>query len=127
MHRHGALELVLVWPDGTRRLIPSTWTDLEPIQQPEAQSTATLGALTHLLSAGRVVAALCHRLIAAADDEDHPIEEDRDAIAAESAGGSGTAGARSGRVARRRAAGTGRGARAAAPPGRRSPGEVRGW
>src|SRR5712692_4805607 len=55
MHRHGALELVLVLPDGTRRLIPATWTDLEPTQQPEAHSTATLGALADLLSAGRVV------------------------------------------------------------------------
>ena len=30
MLRHGALELLVVLPDGSKRLIPAAWTDLEP-------------------------------------------------------------------------------------------------
>ena len=29
MLRHGALELLVVLPDGSKRLIPAAWTDLE--------------------------------------------------------------------------------------------------
>jgi hypothetical protein len=30
MRRHGRLELLLVLPDGSKRLIPQVWTDAEP-------------------------------------------------------------------------------------------------
>ena len=29
MLRHGAMELLVVLPDGSKRLIPAAWTDLE--------------------------------------------------------------------------------------------------
>ena len=42
MRRHGAAELLVVLPDGSKRLIPAAWTDLE---QPAAVRRATLRRL----------------------------------------------------------------------------------
>ena len=58
MRRHGALDLLLLLPDGSRSLIPAGWTDLAPGPSTEAPAPATLGTLADLLQAGRVVAGL---------------------------------------------------------------------
>ena len=71
MRRHGALGLILALPDGTRRLVPAAWTDVEPVVSPSAQPRETLGALADLLNAGRVLAALARRLENRPDDGGH--------------------------------------------------------
>jgi len=60
MRRRGALELILVLPDGSRALIPAAWTDLEPSPQPPG--AGTLGSLEDLLAARRLVEGLLARL-----------------------------------------------------------------
>ena len=30
MRRHGRLDLILVLPDGSKSLVPASWTDLDP-------------------------------------------------------------------------------------------------
>ena len=55
MRRHGAAELLVVLPDGSKRLIPAAWTDLE---QPATAGTAlraTLGSVADLLAASVLV------------------------------------------------------------------------
>ena len=42
MRRHGAAELLVVLPDGSKRLIPVAWTDLE--SQPAARIVNTIAA-----------------------------------------------------------------------------------
>ena len=75
MRRHGTLGLILVLPDGTRRLVPAAWTDAEPIANVSTQPPETLGALADLLNAGRVLAALARRLENWPDDGAHLVEE----------------------------------------------------
>ncbi len=53
MRRRGALELLLVLPDGSRVLVPAAWTDLEVAV--ESPGGGTLGSLEDLLAARRVV------------------------------------------------------------------------
>ena len=60
MRRHGALELLLVLPDGSKSLIPSGWTDADR-SGVEEEAAATLGALTDLLRACELVADLAGR------------------------------------------------------------------
>jgi hypothetical protein len=47
MRRHGQPELLLVFPDCSKRLVPESWTDAMP--QPDA-GPGTLGAATDLLA-----------------------------------------------------------------------------
>lgn len=56
LRRHGQAELLVVLPDGSKRMIPQTWTDAEPIR--EGDAAATLGALGDLLAACALVSAL---------------------------------------------------------------------
>jgi hypothetical protein len=56
LRRHGQAELLVVLPDGSKRMIPQTWTDAEPTQ--EGDATATLGGLGDLLAACALVSAL---------------------------------------------------------------------
>jgi hypothetical protein len=56
LRRHGQAELLVVLPDGSKRMIPQTWTDAEPA--PEGDAAATLGALGDLLAACALVSAL---------------------------------------------------------------------
>src|SRR5947208_16114066 len=58
MRRHGKLDLILVLPDGSRSLIPASWTDLDPSAPSEAATLATLGSIADLLHAGRVLTGL---------------------------------------------------------------------
>jgi hypothetical protein len=43
MRRHGAVELLLVLPDGSKSLIPAAWTDAEPSGAVGEGVVATLG------------------------------------------------------------------------------------
>jgi Family of unknown function (DUF5372) len=56
LRRHGQAELLVVLPDGSKRMIPQTWTDAEPTGETDA--AATLGALGDLLAACVLVSAL---------------------------------------------------------------------
>jgi hypothetical protein len=90
MRRHGAAELLVVLPDGSKRLIPAAWTDLE---QPAGRddAAATLGSVSDLLRASVLVSSLSAR---AADGREQaarksPCKEDnRAACAAQSDAGS---------------------------------------
>jgi hypothetical protein len=90
MRRHGAAELLVVLPDGSKRLIPAAWTDLE---QPAGgdDAAATLGSVSDLLHASVLVSGLSAR---AEDGREQaarksPCKEDnRAACAAQSDAGS---------------------------------------
>jgi Family of unknown function (DUF5372) len=90
MRRHGAAELLVVLPDGSKRLIPAAWTDLE---QPAGgdDAAATLGSVWDLLRASVLVSGLSARV---ADSREQaarksPCKEDnRAACAAQSDAGS---------------------------------------
>jgi hypothetical protein len=56
LRRHGQAELLVVLPDGSKRMIPQTWTDAEPAG--EGDAGATLGALGDLVAAYVLVSAL---------------------------------------------------------------------
>jgi len=49
----GALGLIVVLPDGGRRVIPAEWTDVHSMLEPAG--TGTLGSLDDLLAARRIV------------------------------------------------------------------------
>jgi hypothetical protein len=102
MRRRGRLELIVVLPDGSHLMVPAVWTDLEG---PAGPATAgTLGSLSDLLAARRVLEPLLARVVWAERD-DRAEETDR----AAASGVGGELGARGGAV------GTGR--RGAAPEG----------
>ena len=70
MHRNGGLLLTLVLPDGSRSLIPASWTDLDmnlaeagPTLPPgnRPSTSATLGSLSHLLHTRKVVDSLLRK------------------------------------------------------------------
>ena len=114
MRRHGTLDLILVLPDGSRTLIPASWTNLDPATQPEAATPATLGSVADLLHAGRVLAGIVQSDPARPDDGPISNLEDAHAQSAVGAGPRGDAGARtaalgvaSGRAPARRRGGPG--------------------
>ena len=54
---------MLVLPDGSRSLIPASWTDLDPSTfSNSTASAATIATIPHLLQARKVVDALLHKL-----------------------------------------------------------------
>ena len=59
MRRHGQLELLLVLPDGSKRLIPRAWTDAG--EDTAGDVVATLGSLADLLGACALVGELAGR------------------------------------------------------------------
>src|SRR4051794_41814344 len=61
MRRHGAVELLLVLPDGSKSLVPAAWTDADPPAAEGAASAVTLGSLSDLLQACDLVADLAER------------------------------------------------------------------
>src|SRR5712692_9664455 len=86
MHRHGALELLLVLPDGTKSLIPATWTDLDPAPAPEQAAADRLGSLGDLLHVRAVVDALIRDLpLAGHEAGTEPAKEGAHAVHAEPA------------------------------------------
>jgi hypothetical protein len=62
MRRHGRVELLLVLPDGSKRLIPRAWTDAEP-DTPDTPcgQAVTLGSLADLLGACVLMGELAER------------------------------------------------------------------
>ena len=121
MLRHGAMELLVVLPDGSKRLIPAAWTDLEPTPGGDGRDgPAALGAAADLLGLCVLVSGLSAR---GADSGEQAArkspckEDDRAACSAQSAAGPGS-GATPGpdRASSRRTGGSGIGA--AGPPDR---------
>jgi hypothetical protein len=95
MRRHGRLELLLVLPDGSKRLIPAEWTSQHAggAVQDGGGSAGTLGSVADLLAASVLVSGFSAR------DRDGreqaarkpPAKEDnRAACAAQSAAGPGS-------------------------------------
>lgn len=91
MRRHGAAELLVVLPDGSKRLIPAAWTDLEQPAVGGGDAAATLGSVPDLLGLSVLVSGLSAR---AADGREQAArkspckEDDRAACAAQSDAGS---------------------------------------
>jgi Family of unknown function (DUF5372) len=61
MRRHGAAELLVVLPDGSKRLIPAAWTDLEQPAGGGDDAAATLGSVPDLLQLSVLVSDLSAR------------------------------------------------------------------
>jgi len=61
MRRHGEPELLLVLPDGSKSLIRADWTDAAQPGADDVVGVATLGSLTDLLCACKLVADLLGR------------------------------------------------------------------
>jgi len=62
-HRHGRLELILVLPDGSKALLPASWTDLAPetAGTAEPEPSGSLASVSQLLRARAVIDALLAR------------------------------------------------------------------
>jgi hypothetical protein len=95
MRRHGEVELLVVLPDGSKRLVPAAWTDLEgpPGVTDAGGGPATLGSVADLLELSVLVSDLSAR--SAGDGEQaarkSPCkEDDRAACSAQSAAGPGS-------------------------------------
>ena len=58
MRRHGQPELLLVFPDGSKRLVPESWTDAVPREE---AGPGTLGTAADLLALSVLISALCAR------------------------------------------------------------------
>jgi len=119
MLRHGVCELLVVLPDGSKRLIPAAWTDLESAPGGDGSgSAATLGAVADLLGLSVLVSGLSARGAGSPQQaaRKSPCKEDnRAACAAQSDAGPATgATPRPHRPASRPAGGSGDGA--AGPP-----------
>lgn len=82
-HRHGCLHLTLVLPDGSRSLFPAAWTDLDPNRLPTSPSrhspspSASMGMVSCLLHACKVVDSLLRRLDPSAEPSKTPSTEER--------------------------------------------------
>ena len=95
MRRHGAVELLVVLPDGSKRLVPASWTDLErsPGGTDAGGGLATLGSVADLLGLAVLVCDLSAR---GADDREQAArkspckEDDHAACPAQSAAGPGS-------------------------------------
>ena len=62
MRRHGARELLVVLPDGSKRLIPAAWTDLDPADGADGDDgPGMLGSVADLLDLSVLVCDLCAR------------------------------------------------------------------
>ena len=95
MRRHGEVELLVVLPDGSKRLIPAAWTDLErpPGVTDAGDGLATLGSVPDLLGLSVLVSDLSARSV---DDGEQAArkspckEDDRAACSTQSAAGPGS-------------------------------------
>lgn len=94
LRRHGRLELVLVLPDGTSRLIPQAWTDNgDGDGDGTGAAGAALGSVSDLLASCVLVAALRARAAGTLEQAARKSpckEDDRAACAAQSAAGTGS-------------------------------------
>ena len=94
MRRHGVCELLVVLPDGSKRLVPASWTDLDHAAGAQAgDGPGTLGAVADLLDLSVLVSALNARN---GGDREQAArnpparEDDRAACSAQSAAGPGS-------------------------------------
>jgi len=93
LRRHGRLELLVVLPDGTSRLIPQAWTDDAAGGGGTGAAGATLGSVSDLQASCVLVAALRVRAAGTLEQaaRKSPCKEDnRAACAAQSAAGTGS-------------------------------------
>jgi hypothetical protein len=89
MRRHGALELLVVLPDGSRRLVPAAWTDLQPAP-PGDDADGTLGTVADLLDVSALISGLRARGGEQAARKSPCKEDNRAACSAQSAAGPGS-------------------------------------
>jgi hypothetical protein len=93
MRRHGEVELLVVLPDGSKRLIPAAWTDRESPGGDGRDGPSALGSVADLLHASALVSDLSAR---AADGREQAArkspckEDDRAAYPAQSDAGPGS-------------------------------------
>ena len=90
MRRHGAAELLVVLPDGSKRLIPAAWTDLEQPAAAGGDAAATVGSVPDLLELSALVSGLSARPAAGPEQAARKSpckEDDRAAYPAQSAAG----------------------------------------
>jgi len=102
LRRRGQLLLVLVLPDGSKKQIPASWTDLgtEPGPRqagdaagPAASGGGVLGSVGDLLHVREVITGLAARMVEVAEQaarQSPAKEDDRAAHAAQSAAGPGS-------------------------------------
>jgi hypothetical protein len=120
MRRHGETELLVVLPDGSKRLIPAAWTDLENTAGGAGGGPPALGVVADLQ---RLSVLVCDLSARAAQWREQAArkspckEDDRAACAAQSAAGSGSGTTPGHHRPASRPAG-GRGRHAAGPPDR---------
>ena len=61
LRRHGGAELLVVLPDGSKRMIPAAWTDAVLADSQGSAGAATLGGVGDLLAARVLVSGLSAR------------------------------------------------------------------
>ena len=126
LRRHGGVELLVVLPDGSKRMIPAEWTDAALAGSEDGSgAAATLGAVSDLLDACVLVCGLSARRAGPqgqAARQSPCKEDDRAACPAQSAAGGGS-GTTLDDVSPARRAGRGRGGHPAGPADRRCGGE----
>jgi hypothetical protein len=81
MRRHGRLELLVVLPDGSKRLIPQAWTDQAAEEADGSEAVATLGSLADLLAVCALVDDLAGQalMVRGQADRTSPSKEESDA------------------------------------------------
>jgi hypothetical protein len=62
IRRHGVVELLVVLPDGSKRLIPAAWTDLEQPSDGLDNAASALGAVSDLPHVSVLVSKLSARV-----------------------------------------------------------------
>ena len=80
--KHGGMDLLVVLPNGRKRLIPQAWTDADPTAGTDADedgSAATLGTVEDLLAVVVLVSALGRRSREKQAASQSTCEEDHDA------------------------------------------------
>lgn len=80
--KHGGMDLLVVLPNGRKRLIPQAWTDADPTEGTDADaegSVATLGTVEDLSAAVVLVSALGQRALSKQAAPQSTCEEDHDA------------------------------------------------
>jgi hypothetical protein len=88
LRRHGGVEVLVVLPDGSKRMVPQAWTDAQPAGQ--CDGVATLGGLGDLLAACVLVSALSGGAEGQAARQSPCKEDNHAACPAQSATGAGS-------------------------------------
>jgi hypothetical protein len=93
LRRHGGTELLVVLPDGSKRLIPQAWTDAAA--DAAGSEAATLGMVSDLLAACMLVRGLCARSARQQEQaaRKSPVKEDNHAACPAQSAAGGVSGA----------------------------------